>query len=288
LESGRNPKVSLYKGTRITSLSYPCTQALDGCKGSCVIRKHIEHREEIERWLQKLPRPVAWNAEALPALTHKVLNELLKVERRRCPAEQRRSILAAQNNQCALCGGIFDDDVEWDHKNPLQQTIKGQATTWQAVCASCHVEKTGLEGKQDRTLESTFSLPVWKEYVETPRPPPVVTWLHSWSEEAQETFELDIRRCRRNALAISAHDFSVFSPLDSITPSQEGILGDFSFVTLNPKNKNVINLLPYNGPGWYHRVAVEHMLHYGQITWQDISHSLSSTGRVPPQCLAEP
>jgi Cdc6-like AAA superfamily ATPase len=35
-------------------------------------------------------------------------------------------------------------------------------------------------------------------------------------------------------------------------------------------------------------VAVEHLLHYGRITWQDISHSLSSTGRVPPQCLAEP
>ena len=100
--------------------------------------------------------------------------------------------------------------------------------------------------------------------------------------------ELDVRRCRRNALAISSHDFSVFSPLDSIVPSQEGILGDFSFISLNTKNKNITSLLPYCGPGWYHRVAVEHLLHYGRITWQDISHSLSSTGRVPPQCLAEP
>ena len=33
---------------------------------------------------------------------------------------------------------------------------------------------------------------------------------------------------------------------------------------------------------------MEHLLHYAMITWQDISHSLSSTGRVPPQCLAEP
>jgi Cdc6-like AAA superfamily ATPase len=287
LESGRNPKVALYRGARITSVSYVCTQALDGCKGSCVIRKQIEHREEIEQWLSRSVRQITWNAEALPALTHKVLNELLKSERRSCPAEQRKEILRQQNGRCALCGGIFDDDVEWDHKNPLQQTVRGQETKWQAICASCHVEKTGLEGKQDRTLESTFSLPVWKDYVETPRPPPVVTWLHLW-KEGEETLELDVRRCRRNALAISAHDFSVFSPLDSITPSQEGDLGDFSFVTLKVKNKGVASLLPYTGPGWYHRVAVEHMLHYGQITWQDISHSLSSTGRVPPQCLAEP
>lgn len=287
LESGRSPKVTLHKGARITSLAYKCTQALDGCTGTCVVRKEIEHREEIERWLGRFVRQITWNAEALPALTHKVLNELLRAERRSCPAEQRKAILTAQNNQCALCGGIFDNDIEWDHRNPLQQTIRGQATNWQAICASCHVEKTGLEGKQDRTLESTFSLPVWKEFVESPRPPPIVTCLHAWGKET-ETLELDVRRCRRNALAISAHHFSVFSPLDSITASQEGTLGDFSFVALDPRKKSLAKLLPYTGPGWYHRVAVEHLLHYGQITWQDISHSLSSTGRVPPECLAEP
>jgi hypothetical protein len=180
LASGRSPKVSLHKGARISSLTYMCTQALDGCRGACVIRKEIEHQEEIEGWLRRLPRPVPWNAEALPALTNKVFNELLRSERRSCPGDLRKTILASQNNQCALCGGIFDDDVEWDHVNPLQQTIKGQETRWQAICASCHLEKTGLEGKQDRTLESSFSLPVWKEYVESPRPPPVVTWLHAW------------------------------------------------------------------------------------------------------------
>ena len=98
-----------------------------------MIRKQIEHREEIERWLGRLARQITWNAEALPALTHKVLNELLKAERRSCPAEMRKTILASQNLQCAMCGGIFDDDIEWDHKNPLQQTVQGQETKWQAI-----------------------------------------------------------------------------------------------------------------------------------------------------------
>ena len=80
LESGRNPRVSLHnhEGTRVTSVFYLCTQALDGCKESCVIRKQLKHRCEMESWLQRLPRPSTWNAEALPAVTHKVLNELLK------------------------------------------------------------------------------------------------------------------------------------------------------------------------------------------------------------------
>ena len=47
LESGRNPKVALYKGQRVTSLTYVCTQAVDGCKGTCVIQRAIDHEEEI-------------------------------------------------------------------------------------------------------------------------------------------------------------------------------------------------------------------------------------------------
>jgi len=288
LESGRSPKVTLYKGTSIVSLKYMCTQAVDGSKGLCVIRQSIDHEGEIEAWLQNLPREVSWNAERLPALTHKVLNELLKAERRSCPMEVRKAILSAQNHQCALCGGIFDDDIEWDHLNPLQQTCRLQETKFQAICASCHVEKTGLEGKQDRTLESTFSKPVWGSYVASPRPPALVLWSHDWGKEGEDTLELDVRRCRRNALAVSAHNFSVFSPLDSIFPAKEGVLADFSFVEITVGKKNTLSLIPYHGPGWYHRIAVEHMLHYGMITWANISWSLFATGQIPPNCLAEP
>ena len=40
-------------------------------------------------------------------------------------------------------------------------------------------------------------------------------------------------------------------------------------------------MLPYVGPMWYHRVAVEHMLHYAITTWDDILFSFSSTGKLP-------
>ena len=201
--------------------------------------------------------------------------------------EARKAILSTQNYQCALCGGIFDDDIEWDHLNPLQQTCRLQETKFQAICCICHVEKTGLEGKQDRNLESTFSEPVWDSYVKSPRPPALVMWCHEWGKE-EDTLELDVRRCRRNALAMSAHHFSVFSPLDSIVPAQEGALADFSFVKIPVGKKTTLSILPYHGPGWYHRIAVEHMLHYGLIKWSDISWSLSATGQIPPNCLAEP
>jgi hypothetical protein len=184
-----------------------------------------------------------------------------------------------------MCGGIFDDDVEWDHVNPLQQTCARQPTKWQAICASCHLEKTALEGKQDRTLESTFSLPTWRAYVETPRPPPFVFWAHDWGE-GEDALELDVRRCRRNALMYSAHDFAIFSPFDGVLPAEAGRLADFSWVEL--RQRASANTMPYYGPGWYHRAAVEFMLHHGRCTWQDLTWSLEATAHIPATCLAEP
>ena len=251
------------------------------------MKEAIEHAEALAGWLERLPRPVEWHFERLPALTHKVLNELLKAERRSCPKDLRRELLSKQDNRCALCGGIFDDDIEWDHANPLQQTCAQQPTKWQAICASCRLEKTALEGKQNRTLESTFSLPTWRAYVETPRPPPMVFWAHEWGKEGEETLELDVRRCRRNALMYSAHDFAIFSPFDSVVPAEAGRLADFSWVELRAARASS-KTMPYYGPGWYHRVAVEFMLHHGRCTWQDLAWSLQATAHIPAACLQEP
>ena len=81
----------------------------------------------------------------------------------------------------------------------------------------------------------------------------MVFWAHDWGKENEETLELDVRRCRRNVLAVSAHDFSVFCPLDSVVQAQPGKLMDYSWVELRKAN---VNTIPYYGPAWYHRVAV--------------------------------
>jgi 5-methylcytosine-specific restriction endonuclease McrA len=259
----------------------------DGCTGITLIKQEIEHRDAMDAWLKRLPREVAWCGERLPALTQKVFLELLRAERRNCPTALRRAILEAQSHNCALCGGAFDDDIEWDHVAPLQQMVRGSETLWQAVCASCHLEKTSLEGKQDRTLESRFCLPVWQEYVLSARPPALIFQAHDWGQEG-EAIEIDVRRCRRNALMHSSHDFPVFCPLDSITEAREGTLADFSYVDIAARSKGTLSLLPYYDPNWYHRVAVEHLLHFGIATWQDIKFSLHATGRIPAHCLQEP
>jgi hypothetical protein len=62
---------------------------------------------------------------------------------------------------------------------------------------------------------------------------------------------MDVRRCRRNALMHSAHDFSVFCPFDSVVPAQPGKLADFSWVELSKgERKANVNSMPYYGLAW--------------------------------------
>ena len=86
----------------------------------------------------------------------------------------------------------------------------------------------------------------------------------------------------------SAHEFSVFCVFDNIVISKVGELADFSFVSLQPGKRTKLALLPYVGPMWYHRVAVEHMLYYGIASWDNILFSFSSTGKLPAHCFRTP
>ena len=281
LEAGWNPKVILRGSSEIGGLSIPVG------KKSCVIKEHIQDAERIQEWISNLPREIEWTGERLPALTQKVFFELLRAERRTPCPELKLEILEKQDHKCVECGGIFDYDVEWDHVVPLRQTIEGSEQIFQALCASCHMDKTQLEGRQDRTLTSVFSKPTWDAYVSTPRPPPLVWQAHSSTEDSDK-IELDVRRCRRNALAYSAHEFPVFSPFDDVKPSIDGVLCDFTFVDLKAGKRTTLSLIPYVGPMWYHRVAIEFMLSHGICTWRDCKFSLQATAHVPAKCLESP
>ena len=46
--------------------------------------------------------------------------------------------------------------------------------------------------------------------------------------------------------------------------------------------------LPFVGQGWYHRVAAEFLLHHGICDWSCITHSYTSTGRLPPDVFQKP
>ncbi len=283
MDRGTSPKVALRNGVEIGSLSFP----LGKNRGSVVIRQEIQDEESIHRWLEKLPRKIKWCGERLPALAAKVLMELLKAHRQTPSQELKAELLKQQEHNCAECGGAFDNDIEWDHVTPLRQICGNAPQEFQALCATCHLSKTELEGKADRTLTSRFSMSTWNSYVATPRPPPLVWNVREFKQD-ENTFEIDVRRCRRNAMAFSAHEFPIFSPFDNVTPSVDGVLCDFTFLKLKVGRRGTVSLLPYVGPMWYHRCSVEFLLHHGIAKWDECLFSLQASSHAPKDCLRTP
>ena len=297
LSAGKSPKITIRALGVMSSLTIRCVQAVDGAVGECVLRQRPEEHEAIQAWLRRVDCGVEWRGERLPSITQRVLLALLKAQRATPREDAKRSILARQRGACAECGEALTE-IEWDHVEPLRQLPAGSEQKFQALCPACHGEKSQREGGSFG-LESRFSRRAWKEYVESPRPPPLVWQPHAaggtcGGPEMKDAggacgaVEIDVRRCRQNALRHSAHDFPVFCPLDSIAQAREGVLADFSYVVLRDARKSRLSTLPFVGDGWYHRVAVEFGLHHAIIRWVDVLWSFSATGRVPKDAFEAP
>ena len=107
--------------------------------------------------------------------------ELLKSERIWLDSSKKAALVKRQDGRC----GIFDGDVESDHVCTLKSTLKGQEQVFQAICASCHCEKTQLESTQDADLVSYFDKRAWNYYVQSRRMPPLVYEVHSSARSKQ-------------------------------------------------------------------------------------------------------
>ena len=92
------------------------------------------------RWLERLPLDVEYRGERLPALALSVFLALLKAKRRTPSAEEQKKLLEQHDNKCAVCDGLFDGDLCWDHVAPLRQLTRLAPQRFQPICAICHKE----------------------------------------------------------------------------------------------------------------------------------------------------
>jgi hypothetical protein len=226
-----------------------CTAAVDGCSGWCVIRELPDDFNLMKTWCESLG--VEYRGQGLPTLILEVFQHLTKGKRRQPTLAQRRQILKDQGGKCALCAE--ETALEFDHQPPMRQVLEGQAQHFRGLCYLCHKEVTAAQGGTI-TLESHFSPTAWRDYVQSPQPPPLVWQPERPNEDLEVSCEVDVIRCRRSALMSPAvKEWPVFCALDSIKPFdlKDIILKDFSFVTgVRDRRKSRLNLLPYTGPMW--------------------------------------
>ena len=156
------------------------------------------------------------------------------------------------------------------------------------LCAECHMEKTMAQGStpDHNPLLSYFNEHTWQNFVLAERPQQQV-YKSGTIDPRVECQNVDIIRCRRNALANSTWWWYVFSIWDDIVPAEEGLIASFNYVSKRaPRNATeMMKEAPHVGPAWRTKAVCEYLLTRGIITWADITHQINPTCVLPPTTL---
>ena len=286
LATGRHPRVVLKDDTSARSLAYTCSRR-DGISGTITVHGVPQRAQEIQHWLERLGLDIPYRGEGLPAISHTVLLHLLRCrERVFLAGEQKATLLEEYGFKCALCGGTAQT-FEWDHKASFATCLEEQTPeSFWPLCPACHTQKTSDESKawDSDILASHFEQGVWEQYVDSPRPPPLV-WRYKECPDVTGCEIADVRRCRKRALEFNAHRVPVFSPLDRVQPVDDCVLGDINYV--DRAQTNVVRQLGYT-PGWQHRVQTEFLLHMGVVGWGDVKYRLTASAHYPADVFRRP
>ena len=82
----------------------------------------------------------------------------------------------------------------------------------------------------------------------------------------------------------------IFSPLDEVVIAEQKLYG-LAYIDKGVAFKcgqNLLANLPYQGPGWYTKPALEYLLHQGIINWAHVIYGMDATGHLPKDILRQP
>ena len=292
LQKGRSPSVSTLEG-ELTKLRIQCMEAIDGCKGDCVIQEMRTYMEtdvttyttKIQAWLQAIydltGHRVKWRLEGLPNLALMVLKTLMRAQRHSISMSEKLKIHSKQNDKCDICKESPIE--EFHHIVSVKASCRSSSQNFQGLCFSCHAELTMLESDAFR-LESQLSPFAIKAYRETARAPGLAFNPHPERNDTdRHNIAFDTKRCRFNALChYDLPSFPVFCALDSIKKLDETnpILGDLNFIETRDNRLSLLMQLPLVGNMWYSELIARHALETNLIQWSDIKLTFTATGRV--------
>ena len=145
-------------------------------------------------------------------------------------------------------------------------------------------------------LESHFNPVVRSLYLKSDKPPCQVykqgedPTCPRNSSNVSTHLAVDIIRSRYSAL-YEAIELPVFSVLDDVEMVRPGKLPDLAFIDTNKLIASDVQShlasLPYCGPGWYCKPALEYLLHTKRVKWDDLKLGVTASGKFPGERIRE-
>ena len=267
----------------------------DAASGDICVRSHALDSAATAQWARKLNVPYA--GQSLGTFTGIVLDRLLSARCRRYLTDvEKRQLLSDQGRQCSSCGDVLtDQEAVYDHTIPLHEMTSDQSLdAFQVICGQCSANKSVSESRACLgVLKSRFNKRLHNEYLKSPKPPCMTyrdvaatelgTVPRALDKRVSTSMAVDVIRCRYMALynAVYLPVFCAIDDIELVSPERE--LPDQVFIEKPHEVANINDILaalPYRGPGWYSRPAVEFLLHTRKMGWDDLLYGVTASGRI--------
>jgi 5-methylcytosine-specific restriction enzyme A len=194
--------------------------------------------------------------------------------------EFKEMVLEKSKKKCAGCKCCLKaKKYDIDHIRPLANGGTNQIDNLQALCKSCHQDKTANEHEQGQYVkfsdtESCFNNTVQEimnsalshayAFVEPIREP----------TKGKKLFTIDINKCRRNILLNHKHDYCIFNVMDEPEEyKQSKIIEGLYYIETD-------SYFPLRGNGWYYHSLVQYCLDNNIITKNNIKYVIYSSSTV--------
>lgn len=188
-------------------------------------------------------------------------------------------ILLSQDNRCNKCGIDISKrgSRHFDHIQPLSADGTNEISNIQALCISCHLDKTKIERETNaynvnvNPSESSFNNILSKIFDDNNAKSWAFIELIDKKPSKMYKYQkyIDINKCRRNLLLNNKHKFPVYTVLDKpeIFNKKNKIKVGYYYIKTN-------NHFPLRGCGWYSHVMVKYCLEEKIISLDNITHKL--------------
>ena len=239
----------------------------------------------------------------------KLINDILNAPHSRgCLTDnQKADIVVKQKGRCASCSEKLGKKFDLDHRKAIANGGTNAVENFQALCPSCHQDKTSYELHSGYTFRSSFAsilhpqmLDEMQEeeymsyarvefirelkWIPNPNRPidPNKPALDDFVIEHPDVAEIDAIKCRRNLLggyhrsATDKHfDWPVYTLTDLPRPYSKQLQCGMFYV------ETILNLGPFRGHGWYFECSCTWALHRGLIKHEDIKLEYIPSRSVP-------
>lgn len=223
---------------------------------------------------------IPFNNQSIGQLLCQLRDKFFVVKRAKFTTELREEIKHQQEGQCIMCKEMLGDKFHIDHIKPLANGGTNDKNNLQALCQSCHIDKSREEKDageyiQNDNLTSAFNMQAMK-VIES-----------NWFRKVAFTQKLvhyegdldhlkqcyDMVKCRRNILLHYGEDFCRYSVLDDIEIFDGKLTTGFYYV-------ETYNDFPLRQNGFYSLPMVKYCLEQDIISMEDIKYQLKPSFKI--------